>query len=312
MVTPSSANTTSIYTNSSLTVDFVGNDVNLYKMNVSCLNSLGVSVLNLEVVSYPTTPYELLNYTSIVLAQGNVTCRACAFDAHTKKEIPDISYVIVNNSVSFEYGNAILTVTYDDNPSPGSVEVSKTDDRYVFTPISKFKTSDVKTLTYTVECSLPLVSINRSRFMSHYLCGDLWIDFGMKGLTKKNYKATALSGERARVVVSGTEKLDSWATESIGIINTMCVDTYVTVVDRPVESTCVTTSLALVFIGIIIMWAVLIGIGLVFEPFGFVAGMLGIAYCIINPLCFPMMFNMVLIVINVMVMATSIVMFMNR
>lgn len=312
MVTPSSANTTSIYTNSTLTMDFVGNDVNLYKLNVSCVNSLGVNVLNTEVVTYPTTPAEFLNYSSIISVQGNVTCHACAYDAHTKQAIPDIDYVILNNSVSFEYGKSVLTVTYEDNPSPDSIEVFKKDDRYVFTPKSKFKTIDVSTLTYTVECNLPLVSINKSKFMSHYLCGDLWIDFGMKGLTKKNYKMTELASDRVRVQVSGTEKLDSWTTESIGIINSMCVDTYVTVVDRPVESTCVTTSLALIFIGFIIMWAVLLGIGLIFEPFAFVAGLLGIAYFTLNPLCFPLMLNIVLISINVVVMAISIAMFMRR
>jgi hypothetical protein len=300
-ITPNDLGTDEADRYSTFPVEVIVSDVNLYRFNVSCISSYGISMLFSNYVYPNATIYDYQGTTSNLTTLGAITCTACVQDSHTALNIKDIPYYQENGSMIFGNSDEInLKISYTDNKVKDVFTIIKDKDRYKFEPKTKLEVKDVTTLSYEVECiGEDLKYFNKSSYPAHFLCGEYWIDFDMQGMSKKNYKITKLVGELYRVDITFNKGQTSLMTKSVGIINTVCDTNYLTVVTPTTATTGNNVSISFIELAMVLIWIFLFSTGFMIPAVSIFAGLWGLFLGFLIVLPFSVGLSILFIFLNI-------------
>jgi hypothetical protein len=179
-VYPSEDNTSSLYQNQTLTIDVTASDFNLFSVEVTCKDSLGV-VKYSNYSENLSQVFQVIGTSSMITNLGQGECNVTVKDKHTDNDITDKNIIEMQDKdrLSFIYGDVKLNITAS-GFSPDSFITKKEIDRITFYP----KVSTIPSeLTYYTDCENGAllyyddkVYDGKNKFGKYFNCGDLWID----------------------------------------------------------------------------------------------------------------------------------------
>ena len=292
-LSPNVDNGTQILQNTSLFVDFVASDINLFSIRLNCYNPLGVNVLNLFATNLTGTSIkQISNYTLNQTVLGIGFCNVSVKDAHTKKSISaydihmnkEVIYTLDsllenNNNILNEQDigflggenipedNNVLSIDYEDYQlnvtvvGADEIIIKEKNDRYTFEP----EYSEIPpTIEYLITCTSEDFYKVNSGYSAHFICGNLWIDLNMVGYNKKSYHTSYIGHDEYSITVPYIED-SSLETESFGVVNEIISTVKYTVSDVIIIPEVETSLNKIIGAGILIfLWLGILIIGLLF------------------------------------------------